>query len=132
MGSPQDLLLTCHWSGVLGVTRCLSLQAVEQLDAIAASDGAAPGDLDGFLAQALLRRLADEEPRVALAALRARSLSRVPAAALADALETLLAAAPARAAAAAPGKPRKAVWAVTKQVQHCSASSPMLPQHQAE
>ncbi len=94
---------------------------MEQLDAIAASDGAPPGNLDAFLGQALLRRLADDEPRVALAALRARSLSRVPAAALADALEALLAAAPARAAAAALGKPRKAVWAVTKQVLRCSA-----------
>ena len=93
------------------------LQAVEQLDCIASSDGAVLGDdLDAFLAPALLRRLADDEPRVALAALRARSLSRVPAAALADALESLLAAAPARAAAAAPGKPRKAIWAATKQV----------------
>jgi len=91
-------------------------QAVEQLDAIAAADGAATADLDDFLAPALLRRLADEEPVVALAALRARSLSRVPAAALADALEALLLAAPARAAAAPPGKPRKAAWAVTKQV----------------
>ncbi len=91
-------------------------QAVEQLDAIAAAEGAVTADLDDFLAPALLRRLADEEPMVALAALRARSLSRVPAAALADALEALLLSAPAQAAAAPPGKLRKAVWAVTKQV----------------
>lgn len=98
----------------LNITHVFPLQAVAELDAAASAEGASE-ELHSFLAAALSRRLRDEDPGVLLAVLQSAVLLRLPAAPLCDALEELLAALPARAAALS-GKPRMAVWALTKEV----------------
>lgn len=94
-----------------------------ELDAAASADGASE-ELHSFLAAALPRRLQDDDLSVVLAVLKTESLLRLPAAALCSALEDLLARLSALAAAAEPGKSRKAILGVIKQVYFAS----LIPQ----